>query len=55
MLGNFHNFSIKIKYFEAFLDLNFCFETYFDNGIKKITEWDGRNKVRSATEKYFAR
>jgi len=31
-LGDFHNFSIIMKHFEAYLDLNFCFETFFDNG-----------------------
>jgi len=29
-LGSFHNFSIKMKHFEAYLDLNPCFKTYSD-------------------------
>jgi len=31
-LGDCHNSLIKMKHFEAYLDLNFCFKTYSDNG-----------------------
>jgi len=34
-LGDFHNFSIKTKYFEANLVLNLCCKTYSNNGWKK--------------------
>jgi len=32
------DFSIKIKRFEAYSDLNFCFKTYPDNGWQKVIE-----------------
>jgi len=30
--SDFHNFSIKMKHFEVYLNLNLCFKTYYDTG-----------------------
>jgi len=31
-LGDFNNFSIKMKHFETYLNLKLCFKTYSDTG-----------------------